>query len=742
MTWQLRTTSFCALALALGAIALPTPTVSAADDEPAASSGDLNHPMKPIGEIREYRDDSGALANRAAGFNVVYSTVVYVEYANWLRLYFDAADLPRGSFVRVTAPYDGESQDLDADTMRMWSNSTAYFNGDRVYVDLIAAPATEGNRISIDRIGTEIAEYRQCGADCGICGADNRTPSTELWAGRLMPVGCSASVWSEESCLVSAGHCAQSGLVMQFNVPNSSSNCSTNNPPVADQFPVGTYQYQNGGVGADWFVMTTGTNNLSQKCYQRYGQLRRISTTLGNSGNAVANWGYGVDDDQPTRSQTQQTATGTINSRQSTYYTFTVDITYGNSGSALMLNDQIIGIVTHCSTNCPNYATRHDVSAFASARNSVCPDTTAPTPNPMTFSVAPAPVDSTSINMTATTATDGRSPPVNYEFDFTTGGAGGTDSGWIASTTYVDGGLTPNTSYSYRCRARDSASTQNNTGYSGEAAAITHIETPTGVTFGTVTSNSIVLNAAGTFTNLAVGGSGLWFDSTTSGGDGGINAWVQVTTDTATGLSPDTLYSFQAKARNQNQVETGFGPSANKATLALVPGAPTLSNAASNSMQIDVGTGGNPAITTFAIRCTATVPADANWSGKYVNAAGQPVAAEVWQTDAAWGLLTLTGMQPSTTYTFAVKAKNQENVQTAFGASASLATLSGQTLGDMNCDGVVNFEDINAFVLALSNPAAYQAAYPNCNILNGDCNPNGAVDFEDINCFVALLSGD
>jgi subtilisin family serine protease len=61
--------------------------------------------------------------------------------------------------------------------------------------------------------------------------------------------------------------------------------------------------------------------------------------------------------------------------------------------------------------------------------------------------------------------------------------------------------------------------------------------------------------------------------------------------------------------------------------------------------------------------------------------------------------------------------------------------------GDLNCDGTIDFDDINPFVLALSNPTAYQAAYPNCNILNGDCDFDGDVDFDDINPFVALLGG-
>jgi Ca2+-binding RTX toxin-like protein len=62
--------------------------------------------------------------------------------------------------------------------------------------------------------------------------------------------------------------------------------------------------------------------------------------------------------------------------------------------------------------------------------------------------------------------------------------------------------------------------------------------------------------------------------------------------------------------------------------------------------------------------------------------------------------------------------------------------------GDMNCDGQVNFGDINTFVLYLSNFASWQAAFPNCDPLNGDINGDGLYpSFGDINSFVALLSG-
>lgn len=59
--------------------------------------------------------------------------------------------------------------------------------------------------------------------------------------------------------------------------------------------------------------------------------------------------------------------------------------------------------------------------------------------------------------------------------------------------------------------------------------------------------------------------------------------------------------------------------------------------------------------------------------------------------------------------------------------------------GDTNCDGVISYADINPFVQAISNLAAWQATYPNCPWENCDINGDGAVTFADINPFVALL---
>lgn len=66
-----------------------------------------------------------------------------------------------------------------------------------------------------------------------------------------------------------------------------------------------------------------------------------------------------------------------------------------------------------------------------------------------------------------------------------------------------------------------------------------------------------------------------------------------------------------------------------------------------------------------------------------------------------------------------------------------LAPLFG--LGDMNCDGRVNFTDINPLILALSNPEEYIHRFPDCDISHGDCNGDGGFNFDDINPFIRLL---
>jgi len=59
--------------------------------------------------------------------------------------------------------------------------------------------------------------------------------------------------------------------------------------------------------------------------------------------------------------------------------------------------------------------------------------------------------------------------------------------------------------------------------------------------------------------------------------------------------------------------------------------------------------------------------------------------------------------------------------------------------GDLNCDEVVDCDDITPFATALTDPNAYVLQYPNCPIMNADINQDGYITFADINPFLELL---
>jgi ELWxxDGT repeat protein len=59
--------------------------------------------------------------------------------------------------------------------------------------------------------------------------------------------------------------------------------------------------------------------------------------------------------------------------------------------------------------------------------------------------------------------------------------------------------------------------------------------------------------------------------------------------------------------------------------------------------------------------------------------------------------------------------------------------------GDLDCDGLVNFFDIDPFLLALLDADGYAQQYPACTRDAADVNADGHVDFFDVDPFVACL---
>ncbi len=201
-------------------------------------------------------------------------------------------------------------------------------------------------------------------------------------------------------------------------------------------------------------------------------------------------------------------------------------------------------------------------------------DTTPPSPDPMTWDITPYAISNSQISMTATTAYDIHDP-VEYYFDYynsPTGGGGGTNSGWQTSISYTDSGLGVNHQYSYRVKARDAATTPNETGYSGLRYIYTFANTPAAPTVDnpTVSTLDITINANGNpgHTECAIwleevsSGTGYYLN-TSGGSSGGTPVWATISTwgtVTATGLSSGTQYSAEVKARNGDGIETSWSP--------------------------------------------------------------------------------------------------------------------------------------------------------------------------------------
>lgn len=61
--------------------------------------------------------------------------------------------------------------------------------------------------------------------------------------------------------------------------------------------------------------------------------------------------------------------------------------------------------------------------------------------------------------------------------------------------------------------------------------------------------------------------------------------------------------------------------------------------------------------------------------------------------------------------------------------------------GDLNCDGALNFADIDGFVLALTDRREFYRQNPGCDPDLADLNGDQAVDFDDVDPFVACLVG-
>jgi V8-like Glu-specific endopeptidase len=240
------------------------------------------------------------------------------------------------------------------------------------------------------------------------CGAtDDRLPSTDPRAGRILPVGCTGWLINDCSeCYLTAGHCSSNMSVVEFNVPASSSGGGLNHPSPDDQYAVDAASIQsNGGqgVGDDWAYYGTFPNpNTGLNAGQAQGSTYILGTAPSVSGNDIRITGFGVDSTPSSRNQTQQTLVGPFSVNNGTHLGYATDTEGGNSGSPVIWEQTgaAIGIHTHggCSSsggyNSGTNANHPDLQAALANPLGVCLGLTFGSLNPIPSIVPPGvPVD-------------------------------------------------------------------------------------------------------------------------------------------------------------------------------------------------------------------------------------------------------------------------------------------------------------------------------------------------------------
>jgi len=121
-------------------------------------------------------------------------------------------------------------------------------------------------------------------------------------------------------------------------------------------------------------------------------------------------------------------------------------------------------------------------------------------------------------------------------FNETSGNSGGSDSSWQQTTSYQDTGLSENTQYTYRVKARNGDRTT--TSYTATSSKYTLADTPTGLTTINTVDQSITVSVD-VLPNATSGSSGYYFSQ------GSHNSgWIQTNSWQDSGLSCSTNYAY------------------------------------------------------------------------------------------------------------------------------------------------------------------------------------------------------
>lgn len=682
--------------------------------------------------------DSGFVRNTGKQPTVVFATPIRVSGATSLRLNFGevplAGDIAAGteSYLRIRSVSDGAEQYMNATHIAQWQKTSAFFNGDEVILELIAHPMTAPNRIVVTNVQAGAAASGEPETLCG--PADSRLPSDDprvgrWWDGSVLSA-CTASIIDDANhCLVSAGHCvgAGRGLVMEFNVPLSDPVTGLRrHPPPEDQYAIDPdslqFEFNGRPMNHDWAYFGCFPNsNTGLTPFEAQGAFMTLaSQPTPILGQQIRMTGYGSRGSggaPPEWNQIQRTHAGEYVS-SGTVLQYRVDTSGGNSGSPLIdeQSGEMIGIHTTIGCTATGGANRGTPIDDPGLRRALANPSGVCVPTRLGFSypggrppvVAPAGASTVDVIVEPSAGLVPKPGTGLFHYDV---GAGVVSLPMTQTAPNEYRATFPaapcDTRIRYSFSARDSAGNE--------------FFDPPGwphsgfLTIAAAEFRTMVLLDESFEAGLPAGWSatGLWHATSacapTPPCDGTMFAYY----------GQDGVCHYQTGARNQGGL--------------LSP--PVMIPSVSPHGRV-----------TLSFCTILTTESRFGWDWANVRIDGVEIGVvhktDTWETQR----VDLTRFAGTTIQIEFYFDTFDRSVNTILGWLLDQVRIVATrpacgVAGDLNCDGRLDGADIDAFFLALGDPAAYQLRFPNCDPLNGDMNRDGTLNGGDIDPFFTCLGG-
>ena len=283
---------------------------------------------------------------------------------------------------------------------------------------------------------------------------------------------------------------------------------------------------------------------------------------------------------------------------------------------------------------------------------------------------------------------------------------------WQTATSWgttIITGLTSGTTYIFRVKSRNGDNVETVYGPSESGMPVDKptltIESATSITSVSTTGNGTITLTNGanatsrgliyyeySNTDMLIGNTGVTNVSETGSYGTGVF------TASFTGLTPNTRYNTRAHATNP--YGTAYSSRTDFRTLANVPSAPIVNNPTATSLDVAVVVNSNPSTTEFAIQDSI--------NGYFVQISGLMGVSEVWQTAANWGTKTVSGLSTGVTYYFRVKARNGDDVETAYSLTTAQNTCSNPTTaGSIAASQTICYSTAATALSSVSLPTNY-----------------------------------